>query len=252
MAKSLPYFKFYCSEWNDGNITMHDLPQQGLFINICSLYWSRKGDLTKDFVLRRFPMYSNCFDTLVEDGIINLNKNLNKENIEIRFLDEQLGNRDGRSTSSRVNGSKGGRPKKPKNLNKNLNKPNIEEKRREERKEIIDYLNKLTGKRYRKDKGLLARLNEGYTVEDCKRVISIKVAEWTGTDQAIYIRPETLFGNKFDGYLNQELKSTYKDLPFHERDQIYIDKDKQEILDIDGNISTIWEYDVSIKGAVML
>ena len=33
MAKDLPYFKFFCSEWNDGDITLEDFNLQGLFIN---------------------------------------------------------------------------------------------------------------------------------------------------------------------------------------------------------------------------
>src|SRR5690625_2467517 len=79
--------------------------------------------------------------------------------------------------------------------------------------EIIDYLNDVSGKKYRsttqKTKDLIkARWNEAFTVDDFKQVIDKKVKEWTGTDMAKYIRPETLFGNKFEGYLNQEQKSS--------------------------------------------
>ena len=42
MAKSLPYFKFFCSEWSDGDITLEDYQTQGLFINICAYYWSNE------------------------------------------------------------------------------------------------------------------------------------------------------------------------------------------------------------------
>ena len=45
MAKDLPYFKFFCSEWNDGDITLEDFKTQGLFINICSYYWSNECEL---------------------------------------------------------------------------------------------------------------------------------------------------------------------------------------------------------------
>lgn len=77
-----------------------------------------------------------------------------------------------------------------------------------EEREIVDYLNQRTGKNYRhssratKDK-IRARLNEGYTVDEFKRVIDVKAAEWMGTEQEKYLRPETLFGTKFEGYLNQ-------------------------------------------------
>jgi uncharacterized phage protein (TIGR02220 family) len=43
---------------------------------------------------------------------------------------------------------------------------------------------------------------ESFTVDDCKKVIDAKKSEWEGTDYAKYLRPETLFGNKFEGYLN--------------------------------------------------
>ena len=38
--------------------------------------------------------------------------------------------------------------------------------------------------------------------------IDKKVAEWQGTDMSKFIRPQTLFGTKFDGYLNQEVKNS--------------------------------------------
>ena len=85
--------------------------------------------------------------------------------------------------------------------------------------EIIDYLNKKTGKHYRsstpKTKTLInARLKEGFTLEDFKQVIDNKVNEWINDKKMNqYLRPETLFGTKFEGYLNQEQKSiTTKDL----------------------------------------
>ena len=75
-------------------------------------------------------------------------------------------------------------------------------------KEIIDYLNLRTGKNYRaniqKNKALIkARWSEGYQLDDFKQVIDNMVKNWHGTEYAKYLRPETLFGTKFDGYLNQ-------------------------------------------------
>ena len=75
-------------------------------------------------------------------------------------------------------------------------------------KEIIDYLNSKTGKKYRdnvqKNRSLIkARWSEGYRLDDFKQVIDNMVKDWSGTKYAKYLRPETLFGTKFDGYLNQ-------------------------------------------------
>lgn len=74
---------------------------------------------------------------------------------------------------------------------------------------IINHLNSKTGSRYRansaKTRSLVkARLNENYTVEDFKKVIDIKCNEWLSTDMSKYLRPETLFSNKFESYLNQK------------------------------------------------
>ena len=73
---------------------------------------------------------------------------------------------------------------------------------------VISYLNEKTGKKFRaaasKTKSLIqARINEGYNLQDFKNVVDTKIEDWLNTDSAKYIRPETLFGNKFDGYLNE-------------------------------------------------
>ena len=76
--------------------------------------------------------------------------------------------------------------------------------------EVIDYLNNKTGSSYksttRKTKDLIkARINEGFTLDDFKKVIDNKTAEWLNdSNMSKYLRPETLFGNKFESYLNQK------------------------------------------------
>lgn len=92
----------------------------------------------------------------------------------------------------------------------------IEEEREEEEEidiniysSIINYLNKKANTRYRvnnkKTKTLIkARFNEGFTEDDFYKVIDNKVNEWANTDMNKYLRPETLFSPKFEGYLNQK------------------------------------------------
>jgi uncharacterized phage protein (TIGR02220 family) len=75
--------------------------------------------------------------------------------------------------------------------------------------EIINYLNLKAKTNYKyttkKTKDCIkARINEGFTLEDFKLVIDNKANEWLGTNMEQYLRPETLFGNKFEGYLNQK------------------------------------------------
>ena len=76
--------------------------------------------------------------------------------------------------------------------------------------EIIDYLNLKTNKNYKtttqKTRTLIkARMNEHFTVDDFKLVIDKMCIEWMGTNMEKYLRPETLFGTKFESYLNQTL-----------------------------------------------
>lgn len=83
-------------------------------------------------------------------------------------------------------------------------------------KDVIDYLNQRTGKNYKsttkKNQTVIrARTDEGFSLDDFKRVIDNKVAEWKGTKMEKYLRPETLFGTKFEGYLNQELQPSGMD-----------------------------------------
>lgn len=94
--------------------------------------------------------------------------------------------------------------------NKNKNKNNILSSKLDDVKVIISYLNEKAGTQYRatskKTQSLVnARFNETFTIDDFKRVIDIKVAEW-GNDEKMskFLRPETLFGPKFESYLNQK------------------------------------------------
>lgn len=76
-------------------------------------------------------------------------------------------------------------------------------------KEIIAYLNNKTGRDYKpaaakNKKPIHARWQEGYRLQDFKKVIDNKCFSW-GNDPKMsqYLRPETIFGPKFDGYLNE-------------------------------------------------
>ena len=82
------------------------------------------------------------------------------------------------------------------------------DKFKEQIEEVIKYLNeKVAGEYTTKSKTTVskirARFNEGRTVEQLKKVIDSKSQEWLGDEKwEPYLRPETLFGPKFDGYLS--------------------------------------------------
>lgn len=76
--------------------------------------------------------------------------------------------------------------------------------------DVVTYLNEKANTNFKpctdKTKRCIkARVNEGFTLEDFKTVIDKKVNEWMGTEFQQYLRPETLFGTKFEGYLNQTI-----------------------------------------------
>ena len=86
-----------------------------------------------------------------------------------------------------------------------------------QRKEVIDYLNRKTGKRFKPNadgnkRVIDPRLKDGYTVDDLKHIIDVKYAQWHGKTFSNgqlgdnYLRPETLFRvSKIEGYLNEEI-----------------------------------------------
>ena len=83
--------------------------------------------------------------------------------------------------------------------------------------QIVDYLNEKCDTHYKsttkKTKSLIkARLDEGFSLEDFKKVIDIKSKQWLNTKMEEYLRPETLFGTKFESYLNKKETKTDEEL----------------------------------------
>lgn len=83
------------------------------------------------------------------------------------------------------------------------NKPKTTEQR------IIDYLNELTGRRYRYIKTnitpISTLLEDEYTEKDFKEVILLKTLEWKNNPKmSQYLCPSTLFRySNFEKYINQ-------------------------------------------------
>lgn len=82
-------------------------------------------------------------------------------------------------------------------------------------KQIIDYLNNKTNSNFKytsktTQNKIIARLNEGYSLDDFIAVIDKKCDEWLNTEFEQYLCPETLFGTKFEKYLNQKTKQKLK------------------------------------------
>lgn len=87
-------------------------------------------------------------------------------------------------------------------------------------KEIVGHLNEVCGTSYRPTtrqtrSRISARLGEGFTVEDFMAVIDSRKALWANDARMReYLRPETLFGTKFEGYLNAARSCAARQLDF--------------------------------------
>lgn len=88
MAKGLPYFQFSPSEYMTGDITLCTFSAQGLYLNICCIYWQREGNLPIAKLRQRYSHAIAELDELIEEGIVKLCAENQK--VIINFLDEQI------------------------------------------------------------------------------------------------------------------------------------------------------------------
>jgi hypothetical protein len=106
MAKNFPYFKFIATEWLTGDIVYEDFESQGLFINICALYWQRDGKLSIEDITRRYK--NESIIQSLSGRFFSVNDGL----ISISFLDEQLVDANHISKVNSENGKKGAEKRK--------------------------------------------------------------------------------------------------------------------------------------------
>lgn len=133
MAKNFPYFKFIATDWLTGDIVFESLSAQGLFINICAIYWQRDGVLTIEEVNKRYKSPNELKE--LSESFLNIKDGF----INIQFLDEQLINANHKSKVNAENGAKGGLKKKAnakRTLTKRLANFSKEEEEQEREKEI--------------------------------------------------------------------------------------------------------------------
>jgi hypothetical protein len=192
MAKELPYFKFFVSEWSDGDITLEDFNTQGLFINLCSYYWSNECELTLTKAKKKFKICDkSCFDSIIEAGIIKVDDDV----ITINFLDEQQEERIEQSKTR----SKGGKAsaearKRKKEQESNKNPTHVqhvlkscstetqllreEKKREEKKKEEVNPFKKWDKNQFKEEINKNAQGMEGMTVKIMKTFFEY----WTELD----------------------------------------------------------------------
>lgn len=87
MAKELPYFKFEPSEWLEGEIQVCSDTSIVCFVNLCSGYWLKLGEINYVFALHKyFRKDASVLQELINNKIISLID----DKIYISFLDKQL------------------------------------------------------------------------------------------------------------------------------------------------------------------
>ena len=109
-------------------------------------------------------------------------------------------------------------------------------------KKIIDHLNKRNNSNFRSTtkttkQKINARLNEGYKLDDFITVIDKKSKEWKNTEFEKFLCPETLFGNKFEKYLNQKdiSNSSKKSVPdWFDKEQVNEELSKEEEMELNS------------------
>jgi len=103
MANNYPWYKFDAAEWLTGEIVMESFAVQGLFTNVCALYWQRSGNLTIADIKKR---YKNPVElSELEGRFFEVGEN---GCIIIKFLSEQLSEKHDLSKTRSESGSKGG------------------------------------------------------------------------------------------------------------------------------------------------
>lgn len=104
MAKELPYFKFEPNQWENGNIQMLSREDKGLFMDLCSMYWSRLGDVPLKLAIQKLCAgNATALNPLCDEKIIELIEG----NIFIKFLSEQLNEFEDTSKQNSKNAKEG-------------------------------------------------------------------------------------------------------------------------------------------------
>lgn len=173
--------------------------------------------VSRNLILKELPMFFEKADTvyrnlkvLAEKGIIEYIKHKGMDLIRLtekgkswNFIENNSEKNPSKFGKKSENNSEKNPTYKDTNIQKDINNKNIYS-------EVVDYLNQKAGTKYKSSsknttKHIKARINDGYTLEDFKTVIDKKCSEWLNTDMEKYLCPDTLFGSKFEKYLNQKI-----------------------------------------------
>ncbi len=214
MAKD-PAFLFYPNDYIGGTMGM-TFEEKGAYIELLMLQFNR-GHMTSHMIGRTVgQIWDNIKDKFVEDE----NGLFYNERLELEQNKRKSYSESRRNNKKGINQYTKKEEKKVGHMTSHMENEDVNENRVIDRKEIVSYLNSVLGTKYKYTSAstsnpITARLNEGYTVSDFKQVIDIKSKEWQSDEKfSKFLRPQTLFGTKFESYLNQKTATLSRDEQF--------------------------------------
>jgi len=168
--------------------------------------------VSRNLILKELPMFFEKADTvyrnlkvLAEKEIIEYIKHKGMDLIRLtekgkswNFIENNSEKNPSEFGKKSENNSEKNPTNKDTNIQKDINNKNIYS-------EAVEYLNLKAGTKYKS--------SSKNTLEDFKTVIDKKCSEWLNTDMEKYLCPETLFGSKFEKYLNQKI--IHKNIGIH-------------------------------------
>lgn len=219
-----PYLPLYIQDYlTDEKLNECSASTQGIYIKIMCLM-HKSETYGKILLKQKYKQNeSTCLDfglqlanhlPFSEAELSNAIKELLNENV--CFLDgdylcqKRMINDNNLSIIRAEAGKKGGEKTQEKNKKFAKAKSKANTENEYEYEYVIEYLNKKTGKNFKNStkktqQVISARLKEGFTESDFYKVIDIKTKAWLNDEKMNeYLRPETLFGTKFESYLNSD------------------------------------------------
>ena len=206
-----PAFLFYSSDFLVGTMLMSN-EEVGKYIRLICLAHQKGGYLTKDDMFK--ICNENDKDVLnkfyVDDEGIYYNERLLSEIVKRKkYSDSRSNNRKGKKEEKEKDVSNISKTydEHMENENEDININDSLSLKNNKYKDIIDYLNEKSKKHFRvvtQTKKLIdVRLKEGFLIDDFYRVIDNQCSKWLNDPKmSDYLRPQTLFGTKFESYLN--------------------------------------------------
>jgi len=258
MAKD-PALLWYPADWISGTQGM-TFEEKGAYMELLMMQFNRGHMTTRMIGQVVGQLWDNIKDKFIQDeNGLWFNKRLELEQqLRKNYIASRINNKTGRNQHTKkrsydqpyeqelTSTMTGHMVNENINVNTNTNISSNKTKRKKEPSiispdvlEIVGYLNAVCGTAYRPEtedtqKHINKRLNSGFTVAQFKDVIDKKFAEW-GNDPywSKYLRPDTLFGTKFEIYVNQPNTTYTRPLTIEERNRELFNKWQREDLEHD-------------------